>query len=111
MLEGMVHFYFKHQKPPGAAFVERGDYRLVHGGIGNLVEPVRWAYDLRPGHTVETSMILRERNGRLVKCPRCGTPFIGQTENEWADWKVSSSDATELPLMYFTARLVQDGFK
>jgi hypothetical protein len=111
MLEDMVHSYFKHQKPPGAAFVERGDYRLVHGGIGNLVEPARWTYDLKPGHTVETSMILRERNGRSVKCPRCGTPFNGPTENGWADWKVSQSSMLESLLMFFAARLVLDGFK
>jgi hypothetical protein len=92
MLEDMVRLYFNHQKPPGAAFVRRGDYRLVHGGVGNTVEPARWTYDVKPGHTVETSMIIHERNKLSVKCPRCRTPFIESAKNGWADWKVSQSD-------------------
>ena len=86
MLEDMVRFYFKHQKPPGTAFVERGDYRLVHGGVGEIVDSARWTYDAKPGHTVEMSMVLRELNKPAVKCPRCRTAFEGQTQNGWADW-------------------------
>jgi hypothetical protein len=111
MLEDMVRLYFNHQKPPGAAFVRRGNYRLVHGGVGAIVEPARWTYDVKPGHTVEMSMILCELNERSVKCPRCRTPFNGQAGNGWADWKVSQISVTELPLMYFVAHLVQDDFK
>jgi hypothetical protein len=92
MLENMVRLYFNHQKPPGAAFVGRGDYRLVHGGVGNVVEPARWTYDVKPGHTVETSIILRERDEYPVKCPRCRTEFTGLAQNGWADWKVSQGD-------------------
>jgi hypothetical protein len=111
MLEDMVRFYFKHQKPPGTAFVERGDYRLVHGGVGEIVEPARWTYDVRSGHTVEMSMVLHERNERLVRCPRCRTRFNELASNGWADWKVSQRSMIELPLMRFAVRLVQDGFK
>jgi hypothetical protein len=111
MLQDMVQFYFKHQKPPGTAFVERGDYRLVHGGVGEIVEPARWTYDVKSGHTVEMSMIFHERNERLVKCPRCRTPFHGVDKNGWADWKVSEGCMIELPLMSFAACLVWDGFK
>jgi hypothetical protein len=101
MVEDMVRLYFKHQKPPGAAFVERGDYRLVHGEVGNVIEPARWTYDVKPGHTVEMSMVLRKRNESSVTCPRCRTPFNGVAENGWADWKVSQGDMTELALIYF----------
>jgi len=92
MLEDMVRLYFNHQKPPGAVFVGRGDYRLVHGGVGNTVEPVRWTYDVKPGHTVETSMIIHKRNERSVRCPRCRSPFSGRAKNGWADWKVFQGD-------------------
>jgi hypothetical protein len=111
MLEDMVHFYFRHQKPPGAAFVECGDYRLVHGGVGEIVEPARWTYDVKSGHTVEMSMMLRERDEGSVKCPRCRTHFDGLAQNGWADWKVSQISVAELPLTYLVARLVQDDFK
>jgi len=95
MLEEMVRVYFKYQRPPGTAFVERGDYRLVHGGRGNIVEPARWTYDLDSVQTVEMSMVLRERNKNRAECPRCRTPFNGPIENGWADWKVSQSGMTE----------------
>jgi hypothetical protein len=88
MLEDMVRLYFKHQKPPGAAFVGRGDYRLVYGGAGTIVEPAKWTYDLKPGQTVEMSMVLCKRNESSVKCPRCRTRFKGRAKNGWADWKV-----------------------
>jgi hypothetical protein len=111
MLQDMVQFYFKHQKPPGTAFVERGDYRLVHGGVGEIVEPARWTYDVKFGHTVEMSMIFHERNKYSLRCPRCRTRFNGPANNGWADWKVSHGGMKELLLMYFAACLVQDGFK
>jgi hypothetical protein len=88
MLDDMIRLYFNHQKPPGAAFVRRGDYRLVHGGVGNAVEPARWTYDVKPGHIVETSMLLRKRNELRMTCPRCRTLFSGSAKNGWADWKV-----------------------
>ena len=88
MLLDVIVAYFRHQKPPGAAFVKYGDYRLVHGGVGNVVEPAQWTYDLRSGHTVEMSIVLRKRNENGVICPRCRTQFSGQAKNGWADWKV-----------------------
>jgi hypothetical protein len=91
MLLDVITAYFRHQKPPGATFVKRGDYRLVHGGHGNIVEPAQWTYDLRSGHTVEMSIVLRKRNENGVICPRCRTRFTGQAKNGWADWKVSSN--------------------
>ena len=111
MLEDMVRLYFNHQMPPGAAFVRRGDYRLVHGGVGNTVEPARWTYDVKPGHIVETSMVIHARDERWVACPRCRTYFRGPAKNGWADWKVSQCGMSELLLMYFTACLVQGDFK
>jgi hypothetical protein len=111
MLEDMVRLYFNHQKPPGAAFVRRGDYRLVQGGVGDVVEPARWTYDVKPGHTVETSMILRKRDELFVRCPRCRTLFSGSAKNGWADWKVPQGGVPSSLLMYFAACLVQGDFK
>jgi hypothetical protein len=91
MLEDIVRLYFKHQKPPGMSLVERGDYRLVHGGRGTIVEPGKWTYDLTAGHSVEMSMVLHRRDELEVKCPRCRAPFHGRVTNGWADWKVYSS--------------------
>jgi hypothetical protein len=89
MLDDMIRVYFDHQKPPGTAFVRRGDYRLVHEGRGNIVEPARWTYGVKPGLTVELSMVIHKRNERWVRCPRCHVQFDGWAENGWADWKVS----------------------
>jgi hypothetical protein len=111
LLEDMVRLYFNHQKPPGARLVERGDYRLVHGGVGNFVEPSKWTYDLKPGNTVELSMVVRKRNERLVRCPRCRTQFEGEAKNGWADWKVPRHDVLESLLISLSACLAQDDFK
>jgi hypothetical protein len=111
MFEDMVRLYFNHQKPPGARLVERGDYRLVHAGIGSVVEPSRWTYDVKPGHTVETSMIVHGRNQCWVKCPRCRTQFEGQAKNRWVDWEVYRHGITTSLLMHFAACIVLGGFK
>jgi hypothetical protein len=107
----MVRLYFTHQKPPGARLVECGDYRLVHGGVGNIVEPSKWTYDLKPGNTVEMSMVVRKRNELSVECPRCRTLFGGEVKNGWADWKVSQHDVLESLLISLSACLAQDDFK
>jgi len=98
MLEDMVRLYFKHQNAPGAAFVQRGDYRLLHGDRGTGIEPARWAYDVKAGHTVETSMVLYQRTEYRyrVQCPRCRTSTSRPAENGWADWKVFSENQVEL---------------
>jgi uncharacterized protein YcaQ len=111
MLEDMVRLYSNHQNPPGAAFVERGDYRLVHGRVGNVIEPARWTYDVKSGHTVEMSIIIRERNQSWLECPRCHSLFKGQAKKGWADWKVSQIDMLEVLFIFFAARLVSDGFE
>jgi len=112
MLEDVIRLYFKHQKPPGTTFVERGDYRLVHAGTGSLIEPTKWTYELKSGKVVEMSMVLHTHSAGATECPRCHTKIDGHAKKEWVNWRVTlASIASDLILMALSAHLVHYGSK
>jgi hypothetical protein len=86
MLLDVINLYFKHKKPPGSDFVERGDYRLVHGDRKDIVDQMEWNRVEKVGLKMEMSMVLRTRNQKSRRCPSCHASFEGGAIDGWAQW-------------------------
>ncbi|PVF92101.1 hypothetical protein CPB86DRAFT_769840 [Serendipita vermifera] len=84
MLSSMIELHYKHNIRPGSTFTRRGNYKLLHGSSRRLVDPVEWAIRLKPGMTVEMSMVVNRFKERTASCPRCGSRFRGKGKNGWA---------------------------
>ncbi|KZP08415.1 hypothetical protein FIBSPDRAFT_262250 [Athelia psychrophila] len=61
----------------GDSLVQRGDYRILKQDNNQYIAPSELSTTIRPGMTVEMSIVLRERTpakhgGAEHKCPRCG---------------------------------------
>jgi hypothetical protein len=87
MLLDVINLYFRHKKAPESEFVERGDYRLVHGDRKNTVGRTEWARINKVGLKMEMSVILRTRNQSSTSCPSCSTLFEGHAKDDgWTQW-------------------------
>jgi len=74
----------------GFAFIERGDYQLIHEKNNQLVAKSALASMVKPGMKLEISIVMRWRMADLKKCPRCG--YINSQvagENGWILWSVN----------------------
>jgi hypothetical protein len=89
MISDVISLYFRHQRASGRGFVERGDYRLVHGNRRNVVGAMEWTAIEKVGLKVEMSMVLRTRNEDRTRCPGCRTLFEGKATDGWAQWCAS----------------------
>jgi hypothetical protein len=93
MLSDIIHFYFRHQRPPGSRFVQQNRYQLVHGADRKTVDPVLWNSCVIPGTAVEMSIVIpcsNKMSDALGSCPRCRTRYDGHRKNGWVTWQVSS---------------------
>jgi hypothetical protein len=86
MLLDVIEVYFKHQRPPGTVFVERGDYRLVHGPRKSILDPAGWNLLNKVRLKVEMSMVLRRRTDDKARCPRCRTRSDALSVSRWVVW-------------------------
>jgi hypothetical protein len=75
--------------------VKQGDYQIIHAEDGQMISPLEFAKTVRPGMTLEMSIVLRRRTTlphSKMQCPQC--EYIHSTINTaygWIEWQVASN--------------------
>jgi hypothetical protein len=78
----------------GNRLIERGDYKVIRAGSGEIIDPSDFPKTIMPGMMLEMSIVVRKEasfQDNKKKCPRCRHINMTVPDDGWMEWKVPST--------------------